>query len=135
MSQFLQKNVHQGLKSLARPVAGGADGSKEVPGAGKKNDGAGRAHQDSVSRQITASYGGISQAVGTLYYQVAVLGVVLRRAGLDAPAAVLTDAGQGVLKLVQGRLAARAAAQDEGGVDVPDASAHVHHRDIHKSSH
>ena len=67
---------------------------------------------------------------------MAVLGIVLRRTALDAPAAVLTGAGQGVLEahavLIQVRLAAGAVAQGEGGVDVPDARARVYHRDIHK---
>ena len=67
---------------------------------------------------------------------MAVLGVVLRRAGLDAPAVVPAGAGQGMLEahavLVQGRLAVGTAAQGEGSVDVLDARARVHHRDIYK---
>ena len=105
-------------------------------GASKGNGGASRTQEHATARQIIAGHGVIPQAVGPPHHQMAVLGTVLRRTGLDAPAAVLTGAGQSVLEthavLIQVRLSAGAAAQGEGGMDVPDARARVYHRDIHK---
>lgn len=57
ITQFLQKNVHQDLKGLVRPVSGGAEGGKEVMGASKGNGGASRTQEHATARQIIAGHG------------------------------------------------------------------------------